>query len=169
MLAFGEFFVGKMVPCFFHSFCLFFWGGGWELFFGGICFFNIWCQKHPKKNWSGKFGLWKNRCKKPGKNKTWCQQKLWSFVPGSKLLILGMVILPLIGNPCNGHINPYYKVDDHPYHPKSRPIPFASVTQGTCNVTKRSRHRIGEYVGYLRIWYLIVEIYHILIMDTMIE
>ena len=25
-----------------------------------------------------------------------------------------MVIQPLIGNPCNGYINPYYWVDDHP-------------------------------------------------------
>ena len=36
-------------------------------------------------------------------------------VPGSKLLILGMVITPLIGHPYNGYIiNPYYWVDDHP-------------------------------------------------------
>ena len=35
------------------------------------------------------------------------------YVPGSKLLTLGMVILPLIGNPYNGCINPYYWVDDH--------------------------------------------------------
>ena len=35
-------------------------------------------------------------------------------VPGSKLLVLGMVIQPLIGNPYNGYINPYYWVDDHP-------------------------------------------------------
>ena len=34
--------------------------------------------------------------------------------PGSKVAILGMVIPPLIGNPYNGHINPYYWVDDHP-------------------------------------------------------
>ena len=37
------------------------------------------------------------------------------YVPGSKLLVLGMVIQPLIGNPYNGYINPYYWVDDHPY------------------------------------------------------
>ncbi len=36
------------------------------------------------------------------------------FEPGSKLLVLGMVIQPLIGNPYNGYINPYYWVDDHP-------------------------------------------------------
>ena len=35
-------------------------------------------------------------------------------VPGSKLLVLGMVIQPLIGNPYNGYINPYYWIDDHP-------------------------------------------------------
>ena len=29
------------------------------------------------------------------------------YVPGSKLLVLGMVIPPLIGNPYNGYINPY--------------------------------------------------------------
>ena len=33
---------------------------------------------------------------------------------GSKLLVLGMVIQPLIGNPYNGYINPYYWVDYHP-------------------------------------------------------
>ena len=44
-----------------------------------------------------------------------CNQFLWwNHPPGSKLLILGMVIPPLIGNPCNGYINPYYWVDDHP-------------------------------------------------------
>ena len=32
--------------------------------------------------------------------------------PGSKLLVLGMVIQPLIGNPYNGYINPYYWVDE---------------------------------------------------------
>ena len=36
------------------------------------------------------------------------------FEPGSKLLVLGMVIQPLIGNPYTGYINPYYWVDDHP-------------------------------------------------------
>ena len=39
-------------------------------------------------------------------------QKLYE--PGSKLVVLGMAIPPLIGNPYNGHINPYYWVDDHP-------------------------------------------------------
>ena len=35
-------------------------------------------------------------------------------VPWSKVAILGMVIPPLIGNPYNGYVNPYYWVDDHP-------------------------------------------------------
>ena len=35
------------------------------------------------------------------------------YEPGSKLLVLGMGNLqPLIGNPYNGYINPYYWVDD---------------------------------------------------------
>ncbi len=33
------------------------------------------------------------------------------YVPGSKLPILGMVIPPLVGNPYNGYINPYYWAD----------------------------------------------------------
>ena len=37
-----------------------------------------------------------------------------SCVPGSKLLILGMVIPPWIWNLYNRYINPYYWVDDHP-------------------------------------------------------
>ena len=35
--------------------------------------------------------------------------------PGSKLVVLGMAIPPLMGNPYNEYINPYYWVDDHPY------------------------------------------------------
>ena len=38
----------------------------------------------------------------------------FSYEPGSKLVVLGMAIPPLIGNPYNGYINPYYRVDDHP-------------------------------------------------------
>ena len=37
-----------------------------------------------------------------------------SYEPGSKLVVLGMAIPPLIGNPYNGYINPYYWVDDGP-------------------------------------------------------
>ena len=40
------------------------------------------------------------------------------YEPGSKLLVLGMGNLqPLIGNPYNGYINPYYWVDEFiPYY-----------------------------------------------------
>ena len=38
----------------------------------------------------------------------------FSFVPWSKVAILGMVIPPFNRNPYNGYINPYYWVDDHP-------------------------------------------------------
>ena len=41
-------------------------------------------------------------------------QKTATCEPGSKLVVLGMAIPPLIGNPYNGYINPYYWVDDHP-------------------------------------------------------
>ena len=39
---------------------------------------------------------------------------LISYEPWSTVAILGMVIQPLIGNPYNGYITPYYWVDDHP-------------------------------------------------------
>ncbi len=42
-----------------------------------------------------------------------CPRVKW-HVPWSKLLVLGMVIQPLIGNPYNGYMNPFYWVDDHP-------------------------------------------------------
>ena len=43
---------------------------------------------------------------------------LYLHEPGSKLLVLGMgIIPPLIGNPLNGYINPYYWVDEFiPYY-----------------------------------------------------
>ena len=52
-------------------------------------------------------------------------------MPGSKLLVLGMVIPPLIGNPIpyNGYINPYYKVDDHPLLYGNN----GSLDPGTCD------------------------------------
>ena len=49
----------------------------------------------------------------PIKNGGWAS-RVYTDVPGSKLLTLGMVILPLMGNPYNRYINPYYWVDDHP-------------------------------------------------------
>ena len=43
------------------------------------------------------------------------QKSIWARV--DPLLVLGMGNLPpLIGNPYNGHINPYYWVDDHPLY-----------------------------------------------------
>ena len=50
----------------------------------------------------------------PDSRKTQPVSKPLTDEPGSKLLVLGMVIQPLIGNPYNGYINPYYWVDDHP-------------------------------------------------------
>ena len=53
-----------------------------------------------------------------------------AYVPGSKLLIMGMVIPPLIGNPYNGYINPYYWVDDpstYKSNHTSRPARHPSV------------------------------------------
>ena len=44
----------------------------------------------------------------------WHLKTKWYIEPGSKLLVLGIVIQPLKGNPYNGYINPYYSVDDHP-------------------------------------------------------
>ena len=44
-----------------------------------------------------------------------CLWMEYLYEPGSKLVVLGMgKIQPLIVNPYNGYINPYYKVDDHP-------------------------------------------------------
>ena len=39
---------------------------------------------------------------------------MFDMCHGQKSRFLGMVIPPLIGNPYNGYINPYYWVDDHP-------------------------------------------------------
>ena len=63
-----------------------------------------------KKTWTNwtfkKLLTWKNARK-------WrCQKEICNqmepHVPWSKVAILGMVIQPLIGNPYNGYINPYY-------------------------------------------------------------
>ena len=40
------------------------------------------------------------------------QKFIWARV--DQLVVLGMAIPPLIGNPYDGYINPYYWVDDHP-------------------------------------------------------
>ena len=50
--------------------------------------------------------------------KSWVEWRDWHsklYVPESKVALLGMGDLPpLLGNPYNGYINPYYWVDDHP-------------------------------------------------------
>ena len=53
--------------------------------------------------------VWKDLCYCKSSESAKC-----SCEPGSKLVVLGMAIPPLIGNPYNGYINPYYWVDDHP-------------------------------------------------------
>ena len=59
-------------------------------------------------------GKWLNICLQ----KAICKvdnRGMYPHVPGSKLLVLGMVIQPGIGTPHNGYINPYYWVDcSHP-------------------------------------------------------
>ena len=57
-------------------------------------------------------GGWKSHRKRGGRSEGGGWKRLCE--PGSKLLVLGMVIQPSIGNPYNGYINPYYWVDDHP-------------------------------------------------------
>ena len=42
------------------------------------------------------------------------KEKQETYVPWSKVAILGMVIPPFNRNPYNGYISPYYWVDDHP-------------------------------------------------------
>ena len=65
-------------------------------------------KNHLKKHKSKKYKKRKtHHVKNPSLGKP-------TYEPGSKLLVLGMVIQPLIGNPYNGYINPYYWVDDHP-------------------------------------------------------
>ncbi len=63
-----------------------------------------------------------------------------SCVPGSKLLVLGMVIQPLIGNPYNGYINSYYWVDDHPLLYGNN----GSLDPGTCLVFRNQRQETNE-------------------------
>ena len=45
---------------------------------------------------------------------TLAEVSLKLYAPGSELLIFWMVIPPLVGDPYNGYINPYYWLDDHP-------------------------------------------------------
>ena len=81
----------------------------------------------PVKNGAPELVRWEPMCLK------WVGQepnRMEACVPGSKVAILGMVIQPLIGNPYNGYINPYYWVDDHPLlygH-------IGSLDPGTCGI-----------------------------------
>ena len=59
------------------------------------------------------------------------------YEPGSKLLVLGMVIPPSIGNPYSGYINPYYWVDDHSLLHGNN----GSLDPGTYNWPLPSLHR----------------------------
>ena len=60
---------------------------------------------------------------------------------GSKLLVLGMVIQPLIGNPYYGYINPYYWVDDHP------------LLYGNTGSLDPSTN--GEHASLIRVWFVV--------------
>ena len=51
-----------------------------------------------------------------------------------------MVIQPLIGNPYNGYINPYYWVDDHP---------LLYGNNGSLDPSTYSREKIQDFPSYL--------------------
>ena len=64
-----------------------------------------------------------------------------------------MAIPPLIGNPYNGYINPYYWVDDHPllYGNNGSLDPSTyrtgSLLKGTCFVTKFGQVDTRIFIG----------------------
>ncbi len=74
--------------------------------------------------------------------------------PGSKLVVLGMAIPPLIGNPrililgYNGYINPYYWVDDHPllYGNNGRLDPIAQMMMSSRGVYNHLQY-LTRYLG----------------------
>ena len=70
-----------------------------------------WLTSAPLAVQNGRRTLRELEWKKKGTEKSFI---LAPYEPGSKLVVLGMAIPPLIGNPYNGYINPYYWVDDHP-------------------------------------------------------
>ena len=75
------------------------------------------------------------------------------YEPGSKLLVLGMVIQPLVGNPYNGYINPYYWVDDHPllYGSNGSLDPSTYICCGWPTVaTQQPGHEPHEFPQFLR-------------------
>ena len=62
-----------------------------------------------------------------------------------QLLILGLVIPVLIGNPC---INPYYKVDDHPYHRKTMGVSLHNDCHVLRSHLRRSHFGYESKLGY---------------------
>ena len=62
-------------------------------------------------------------------------------------VFLGMVISPLIGNPYNGYINPYYWVDDHP-------LLYGNNGSGSTLAHMKSRHRCLQQI----IWGMFLKI-----------
>ena len=77
MLVFGEFFVGKMVPCGFSFLLPVFLGGRMgTAFLGGFASLISGVKNTQKKIEVESLGFEKTGGEKPGKNKTWCQQKL---------------------------------------------------------------------------------------------
>ncbi len=73
-------------------------------------------ERYSPKSWfDGDFPWYKVKNHQLNKSKMRDPtNQIWTYEPGSKLVVLGMAIPPLIGNPYNGYINPYYWVDDHP-------------------------------------------------------
>ena len=73
------------------------------------------------------------------------------FVPWSKIAILGMVIPPLIGNPYNGYINPYYWVDDHPLlYGNNGSLDSSTGIRSIWSTQKYTKYTVREGIsGYL--------------------
>ena len=66
----------------------------------------IWANPAPERSFLTTKNLWPVRSHSWKHMQNQCKTLLLIYVPRSKLLILGMVIPPLIGNPYNGYINP---------------------------------------------------------------
>ena len=81
-------------------------------------FWLMWSHSPKTSTWNLKNGWWGWETILFLLGKYHLQEKV-SYVPGSKVAVWGMVILPLVRNPYNGYINPYSWVDDHPYHGKT--------------------------------------------------
>ena len=69
-------------------------------------------------------------------------------------VFLGMVIPPLIGNPYNGYIDPYYWVDDHPLlYGKN-----GSLDPGTYQSSIESKHLSPAHICPIAACYICYEI-----------